>query len=137
MASKVYGKVQEESKEGSDRYREAALKAGEDLWKRGILLKGNGVCHGITGNAYALFTLYRYTKDEIWLKRAYRFTLATFDEEIQSLCKGYEDPQRITKGVPDTPFSLMEGVGGDISLYCDILEGEDSEGFRFPGYEII
>ena len=46
------------------------------------MLKGNGLCHGITGNAYALFSLFRVTNDEIWLKRAIRLALATFEEEI-------------------------------------------------------
>ena len=68
------------------------MKAGEDLWEKGMLLKGNGVCHGITGNAYGMFTLYRHTKDEIWLKRGYRFAIATFEEEVQNICKEYEDP---------------------------------------------
>ncbi len=77
LASKVFNHQNEEESK-MDRYKEAALKAGEDLWERGILIKGNGVCHGITGNAYALLSLYRYTKDEKWLKRAYRFALATF-----------------------------------------------------------
>jgi hypothetical protein len=70
----------------------SALKAGEDLWKRGILLKGNGICHGISGNAYALLSLYRATGDEKWLYRAYRFALATFDPQIQNICKSYDDP---------------------------------------------
>ena len=70
----------------------AALKAGEDLWEKGMLLKGNGVCHGITGNAYGMFSLYRLMKDEKWLKRGYRFAIATFEEEMQNICKEYEDP---------------------------------------------
>ena len=53
----------------------AAIRAGEDLWVRGVLLKGNGLCHGITGNSYALHSLFRATKDKKWLNRAYRFCL--------------------------------------------------------------
>jgi hypothetical protein len=30
----------------------------------------------------------------------------------------------------------MEGMGGDLSLYCDIIGG-NVDGVRFPGYEII
>lgn len=119
-----------------ERYLQAAIKAGEDLWVRGILLKGNGICHGISGNSYALHSLFRATGNELWLKRAYRFALATFDPEIQNICKEYDDPQRIEIGLPDTPFSLMEGSGGELSLLADLLK-EDLQCVRFPGYEIL
>ena len=45
---------------GEDELLKRALKAGEAVWARGIIKKGNGLCHGITGNAYPLFALYRY-----------------------------------------------------------------------------
>jgi hypothetical protein len=54
---------------------------------RGLLLKGNGICHGITGNAFALHSLFRATKDIKWLKRSYKFCMATFDKDIQKQCK--------------------------------------------------
>ena len=37
----------------------AALKAGKKTWKYGLILKGNGLCHGISGNGYALHSLFR------------------------------------------------------------------------------
>ena len=74
------------------RYLEASIKAGELIWEKGILLKGNGVCHGITGNAYALFSLYKATQSQKWLGRAYQFCLATFDKKIQKICLKYNDP---------------------------------------------
>ena len=45
-------------------------------------MKGNGICHGISGNAYVLHSLYRVTDDVTWLNRAYCFCLATFDKDI-------------------------------------------------------
>lgn len=43
------------------------------------------------------------------------------------------------KGVPDSPFSLMEGMGGTIVLYCDILldQAVGKDFMRFPGYEVF
>ena len=47
---------------------EAAMAAGDLTWKQGLLLKGNGLCHGISGNGYLLHSLYRgclrLSKDE-------------------------------------------------------------------------
>ena len=44
-------------------YIEAATKAGEGTFKFGLLKKGNGLCHGISGNAYMLHSLTRYFID--------------------------------------------------------------------------
>ena len=42
-------------------YMDALIKAGECTWNLGLLLKGNGLCHGISGNAYFLHSIWRYT----------------------------------------------------------------------------
>lgn len=42
------------------------------------------------------------------------------------------DPQRKVKGIPDTSYSLMEGMGGTLTMYYDLLKGN----MLFPGYEI-
>jgi len=114
-------------------YLKVALKAGEDIWKRGILMKGNCVCHGIVGNAYALFNLYKNTKDIEWRRRGYCFVNATFDDEIQKECRNLDDPQRLVQGIPDTPYSLMEGNGGLLCLLSDVV---NSENLVFPGFEL-
>ena len=117
-----------------EKYLDAVLLSGEDLWTRGLLLKGNGICHGISGGAYTLFSIYKVTNDTKWRNRAFLFAKATCDEDIQNLCKKYEDPQRFVTGKPDTPFSLMEGQGADISLFSDLLN--DEEYIKFPGYKV-
>jgi hypothetical protein len=33
---------------------------GEHTWKEGLLLKGNGLCHGLAGNAYMLNHISRF-----------------------------------------------------------------------------
>lgn len=47
---------------GDQVYLAAAERAGELVWQRGLLRKGPGLCHGISGNAYALARLYKTTK---------------------------------------------------------------------------
>jgi hypothetical protein len=100
-------------------------------WHRGILIKGPGLCHGITGNAYFLHSLYRATGDEIWLKRTQLMALLSFDESVKKIVAS-ERMGRKVKGVPDRPFSLMEGIAGDIVFYSELISGDP----RFPGYEI-
>ena len=68
-------------------YLDAAIKAGELVWERGLLKKGNGLCHGSAGNGYAFIhlyqvrsrddkyldhrlTSYQVTGDNVWLHRA-------------------------------------------------------------------
>jgi hypothetical protein len=34
-------------------------KLGNKTWENGLVLTGNGLDHGITGNAYALHNIYR------------------------------------------------------------------------------
>jgi len=114
------------------KYLKSVIAAGDHIWARGIIKKGNGVCHGISGSSYALYHIYSVTKEELWKKRSICMALATKDEKIQEICEKHFDPQRLNVGIPDAPFSLMEGQGGNISLICDIL----SENVKFPGFEI-
>jgi lantibiotic modifying enzyme len=111
---------------------QALLAAGELIWQKGILRKGNSICHGITCNSLALFELYKLTKDEKWKIRALSLAQATFDQQVQTICSQTEDYQRLVKGMPDTPFSLMEGQAGLIAFYSDLLSND----IVFPGFEI-
>jgi hypothetical protein len=47
---------------GEESYLPAALRAGELVWQRGLLKKGPSLCHGVSGNAYALARLYKTTQ---------------------------------------------------------------------------
>jgi lantibiotic modifying enzyme len=44
-----------------ERYLQAAKTCAEVIWKRGILKKGYGICHGVAGNGYALLQVYQCT----------------------------------------------------------------------------
>ena len=68
--------------------------------------------------------------------------MENFDPEIQKYVKEFMDPQRKSKGIPDTPYSLMEGEGGCLVMYYDlisILLKKNNSDFigNFPGYEIF
>lgn len=41
----------------TDRYLDTAKRSSEVVWKRGLLTKGNGICHGVAGNGYAFLCL--------------------------------------------------------------------------------
>ena len=46
------------------RLYQATLKSAEVTWEKGLLLKGNGLCHGISGNGLLLHTMARWHKKQ-------------------------------------------------------------------------
>ena len=124
----------------SNNFKNVALKCNKCLWERGLLYKGNGICHGMSGTCYALMALYKFTKDDLYLKEALAIAYATFDSKIQKLVSEFSDPQRKCKGKPDTPYSLMEGDGGLLIMYYDLVSlidgNKDCMTKVLPGYEI-
>ena len=103
-------------------YLRAALRGGEAVWERGLLRKGPGACHGVSGSAYALLRLWRATGDEVWLHRAAQFALFMRSEEFQ-----------LGARTPDRPASLFEGWAAAACLYADLLQPADA---RFPLFEL-
>jgi hypothetical protein len=62
-------------RDGSSEMEAMLIKAGTTVWKAGPLAKGYGLCHGTSGNGYALLALHRRTGDPIWLERARSFAM--------------------------------------------------------------
>jgi Lanthionine synthetase C-like protein len=57
------------------------LAAGGELtWRAGPLVKGVGLCHGTSGNAYAFLSLHARFGDERWLQRARMFAMDAIAE---------------------------------------------------------
>ena len=83
---------------GGPRDLALAEQAADVVWERGLLRKGNGLCHGVAGNAYCFLSLYRCTGNDKFLWRARQFALAAESHEVL-------DQQRR----PDSPYSLFEG----------------------------
>lgn len=44
---------------------QAAEKALDLIWKRGVLRKGPGICHGVAGGGYAFLLYYRLTQKAV------------------------------------------------------------------------
>jgi len=94
---------------GEARFLKEARAAGELVWRCGLLKKGPGLCHGISGNGYALVTLFKATGDATWLARAMHFASSMLEEEMLAL-----------QSIPDNPFSLFEGKAGALCLLLDL-----------------
>jgi len=55
---------------GDLKYLNAARRFADVIWKRGLLRKGYGICHGVAGNAYGLLCMYQITGEEEYLWKA-------------------------------------------------------------------
>lgn len=110
---------------GEREFLQAAMDAAEVVWSRG-LLKRVGICHGISGNAYAFLALYRLTGIVEYLYRAKAFACFLLDRSHMLMSRG-----EMHGG--DNPFSMFEGVGGMAYLFLDLVQPKNA---RFPGYEM-
>jgi len=117
---------------GEERYLVAARRAGDCVWSSGLLRKGLGVCHGIAGSALSQLTLYRTTGNHRHLYRALRTCEAMWSERCLKTIGETTDPQRYRCGVPDFPYSLMEGKAGLLYAYVSMQRPDQSS---FPGYD--
>jgi hypothetical protein len=62
---------------------EELLLAGAELvWRAGPPgeEKGHGICHGTSGNGFALLAAFERTQDELWLDRARRFAVHALEQ---------------------------------------------------------
>lgn len=110
---------------GNTRYMEKARALARDVvWSRGLLKKGVGLCHGISGNAFVFLALARVDEEgrSDWIAMAHAFARFSL-EHLSDL-----------KDIPDTPYSLFEGIGGLAALLLN-LAGTDLPLGGFPLYE--
>lgn len=115
----LFAKAAEVFPRGRDVFLSAVERAGEVIWERGLLKKGPGLCHGVSGSAYALLCVYQATGDEKWIHRATEFGKYMI----------FSDDFRRDAGTPDHPKSLFEGWGGAACLFSDLMEPQKAEGF--------
>lgn len=107
-------------------FRDAAIEAGEVVWKNG-LLKKVGLADGVAGNAYAFLSLYRLTGESIYEERAKAFASFLYHNARQLVTAG-----QTTHGA-EHAYSLFQGLAGTACLWFDVHVLENS---RFPGYEL-
>ena len=117
---------------GDHKYKLALDRALDVIWDRGVIKKGLGLCHGIAGNAYAFLMMYRNTKEEKHLYRAFKMAELMQDDGVLAAVASCFDPQRQCQGLADFPYSLMEGLAGTICYHCDLLHPVNAS---FPGYD--
>ncbi|KAL5514355.1 hypothetical protein ACEPAG_2443 [Sanghuangporus baumii] len=119
----------------------AEALAAEKVWEEGLVRKGIGICHGVSGNAWTLLLQgLSHTEEKetsIFLSRALAFLLKS--TELPPLVPGESTPFR----TPDHPYSLFEGLAGAVCAWidaCVIIRaylGEDKASTKmvlgFPG----
>lgn len=62
---------------------QSAKKCADLIWRKGILRKGPGICHGLAGSGYALLLFYRLTSEVKYLNRAKIFALIMLDPNFE------------------------------------------------------
>ncbi|XP_030498549.2 lanC-like protein GCL1 [Cannabis sativa] len=111
---------------GDREFRDAAIEAGEVVWKNG-LVKKVGLADGVAGNAYAFLSLYRLTGETLYEERAKAFACFLYHNAPKLMNMEHNSP-----GV-DHACSLFQGLAGTACLWFDLLAPQNS---RFPGYEL-
>jgi hypothetical protein len=97
---------------------EDLLRAGAELvWQAGPpgAEKGHGICHGTSGNGFALLAAFERTRDELWLDRARRFA-------VHALAQAARLPAR---------YSLFTGGAGTALFAAACLDADA----RYPVLE--
>jgi hypothetical protein len=96
---------------------ELLLAGAELVWRAGAPgeEKGHGICHGTSGNGFALLAAFERTQDEVWLERARRFAM-------RALAQAERMPGR---------YSLFTGGAGTALFAAACLEGDA----RYPVLE--
>eukprot|EP01116_Phalansterium_solitarium_P011115 TRINITY_DN26720_c0_g1_i1.p1 TRINITY_DN26720_c0_g1~~TRINITY_DN26720_c0_g1_i1.p1 ORF type:complete len:435 (-),score=99.29 TRINITY_DN26720_c0_g1_i1:77-1381(-) len=108
---------------GQDKYLHVAERAADNVWHYGLLRKGTGLCHGVSGNGYVFLHLFAATKQVKYLARALAFC-----EFIWS------DNGKKTWSQPDNPFSLFEGLAGAVCFISDCCRQASTA--RMPGFDV-
>ncbi|VDN07366.1 unnamed protein product [Thelazia callipaeda] len=91
------------------KFLQAAEKALNLIWERGVLRKGPGICHGVAGSGYAFLLYYRLTQNTKYLDYARCFAMIACNQEFRKNARQ-----------PDRPYSLFEGIGGLLCFLVDV-----------------
>ncbi|XP_049876637.1 lanC-like protein 3 [Pectinophora gossypiella] len=105
------------------KFLDACIRAGEIVWRKGLLRKGPGLCHGVAGNGYVFMLLYRLTRDNKYLYRAKMFADFLNSDEFLRDAR-----------LPDNPESLYEGTAGTVCFLADLLVPDKAE---FPFQDVF
>lgn len=103
-------------------YMPALEKAANITWRRGLLKKGPGLCHGVAGSGYVFLLMYRLTRNKMHLHRAAKFAEFLFSETFRGA------------RTPDSPLSLYEGWSGTACFLLDLINPDQAS---FPFSEVF
>ena len=103
---------------------ELVLAGAELVWRAGAHRdeKGHGLCHGTSGNGFALLKAFARTGDELWLERARRFA-------VHALAQA----ERIATGNGRRRYSLSTGDVGT-ALFAAACLDRDA---RYPIVDVM
>src|SRR5438128_1199540 len=103
---------------------ELVLAGAELIWQAGAHKdeKGHGLCHGTSGNGFALLKAFARTGDELWLERARRFA-------VHALAQA----DRIATACGQRRYSLFNGDLGTALFAAACLDGD----VRFPVIDVM
>lgn len=121
---------------GEIRYLERAEEVARDVvFRRGLLRKGVGLCHGIAGNAYAFLSIHR-TINTTAARAGEGTGGVVSNDEFLLMAQHFANfaIHRLADlaHVPDRPYSLYEGLAGLAALLLDLYNPDKS---RFPCFE--
>ena len=98
------------------------------VWDGGLLKKGVGLCHGISGNGYALLRIGQVTRGGDCLGM-----IIAYCEWLRSL--GDDALQEFIERA-DAPYSLFEGCGGMVMFLQDVFAAMHNQSpLGFPGFD--
>ncbi|EEC17115.1 conserved hypothetical protein, partial [Ixodes scapularis] len=102
------------------RYLEPLRKSVDVIWRRGLLKKGYGICHGVAGNAYAFLRMYQLTRELKYLHRA---------AKLDRLCLQFKN--LFISAI--LFFFFFAGMAGTIYYMADLLEPGKA---AFPAFQL-
>lgn len=117
----------------TETWHQAFRLASEKVWREGLVSKGGGLCHGITGNAWPWLLLssqrtsgelpWPRGEDDNFLTLTLPFLLEA--RSTQPFASPSSDQEESRYRRPDHPYSLFEGLAGTICAWaeaCVVIE---------------
>lgn len=104
-------------------YLQVCCHMAEVVWEQGLLYKGPGICHGVSGSGFVHLLMYRLTGDDKYFQRAKKFSDFMFTDQFYHGAR-----------TPDCPYSLFEGWAGAACFLNDLLNPSSSE---FPLMDVF
>jgi hypothetical protein len=97
---------------------ELLLAGAELVWRAGAPgpEKGHGICHGTSGNGFALLAAFERTQDALWLDRARRFA-------VHALAQAADMPSRYSLFTGGAGTALFAAACLDADARYPVLEG--------------